>query len=568
MRILRQRYELIEPIGQGGMGQVWRGRDLELARIVGIKTLPGELSRQPEFRERFQREARAVAALTHPGITVLHDYGRDDDPADPVPFLVMEYVDGCSLSEHIRSGPIPVGRAAAIARDVADALAHSHSLGIVHRDIKPSNVMLTQSGAVKVLDFGIARMLADTATRLTTTGRIVGTPAYMAPEQAEGKPTDARADQYSLGCLLFELLSGKTPFTGDSVFSVMNQHLTRPASPPSERRAEVPVALDAVVLRLLAKSSEDRFAEMEQVRAALAEFADGPDAAAARRDPSPPASATPAPPTYAPNTGTATATATAQQPTPVAGIDTPPRPHVPPRPSVAASATRTAPAAPPPVPPAAPPSTAPPKAAPPPTPPPRTLPPTYVNPRLGEHRGRDSGPSHFAANERASHGYSPAAPTPTPIPRPPAAGRAPAIAATAAAALVAVMALTPWGSVSGGGESMTYDGFEGYVGQAALAAGLLAALLFGLGSRSFAATRAGVASAALAAALALMTAVKPAVFIWTTSDARDESVSISRINKFNPSAEVGAYVALLAAVIACAAGVMVVRHLNASTRDG
>ncbi|WP_436777354.1 serine/threonine-protein kinase [Yinghuangia sp. YIM S09857] len=275
MRVLNGRYELLETVGQGGMGQVWRGRDRELARIVGVKTLPGELSRQPEFRERFQREARTVAALAHPGITVLHDFGRDDDPADPVPFLVMEFVEGRSLAALIRSGPVPVAQAVAIARDIADALAHSHRAGIVHRDIKPSNVMLTPTGTVKVLDFGIAHLLADTVPRLTATGRIVGTPAYMSPEQAMGEPVDGRADQYSVGCVLFELLCGRPPFTGDSAFSVLNQHLTRPASAPSRRRGDVPPELDAVVLRLLGKAAHERYPTMDAVSQALATYADG-----------------------------------------------------------------------------------------------------------------------------------------------------------------------------------------------------------------------------------------------------------------------------------------------------
>lgn len=275
MRVLNGRYELLETVGQGGMGQVWRGRDRELARIVGVKTLPGELSRQPEFRERFQREARTVAALAHPGITVLHDFGRDEDPDDPVPFLVMEFVEGRSLAALIRSGPVPVAQAAAIARDIADALAHSHRAGIVHRDIKPSNVMLTPTGVVKVLDFGIAHLLADAVPRLTATGRIVGTPAYMAPEQAMGEPVDERADQYSVGCVLFELLCGRPPFTGDSAFAVLNQHLTRPASAPSRHRGDVPPELDAVVLRLLGKAAHERYPTMDAVSRALDTCADG-----------------------------------------------------------------------------------------------------------------------------------------------------------------------------------------------------------------------------------------------------------------------------------------------------
>ncbi|MFE9629576.1 serine/threonine-protein kinase [Streptomyces sp. NPDC006463] len=171
-------------------------------------TVAVELTRQEEFRQRFRREARTGAALSHQGVATPCDVGEDADGTEAVPFPVMEYVDGRTLADILRTGPLPVARAVAMARDIADTLVHSHGLGPVHRDIKPSNVMVTESGAVKVLDFGIAKALAETATRLTATGLRVGTPAYLSPEQIDGAAVDARTDICSLGCLLYELLTG------------------------------------------------------------------------------------------------------------------------------------------------------------------------------------------------------------------------------------------------------------------------------------------------------------------------------------------------------------------------
>lgn len=541
MRVLNNRYELIEAIGQGGMGQVWRGRDRELARIVGIKTLPGELSRQPEFRERFQREARAVAALAHPGITVLHDYGRDDDSADPVPYLVMEYVDGQPLSAYIRSGPVPVGRAAAIARDIADALAHSHGLGIVHRDIKPSNVMLTTNGTVKILDFGIARMLADTATRLTTTGRIVGTPAYMSPEQAQGHAVDARADQYSLGCVLFELLTGHTPFTGDSVFAVMNQHLGRPAEPPSQHRAEVPAAVDALVLRMLAKDAEQRFAAISDVRSALDAFADRQAAYSA-------------PPAAAPNAGGAPARPAA--PPTVKSTRAASTPHVP-----------TASAMPP-----APPPTAPPRPVPPTSPPPGSSlpaqpagsppawrqpdPVTYPNPM--PHGGW---PGNGAPGPYPHHQ---ATPPPNAYGRPPRPGRGWAALALVLMVLSSFSALMPWGSVSVDMESDSasekYKGYEAYLSIGVVSVAVLASLLFVIGIQVRGANRGGVFFSALAGIGAGIAVVHPAYLIWTVRDARDAGATMEMVNAVSPTAEAGAYVTLIAAIVACVVGSLAARR--------
>ncbi|WP_161500795.1 protein kinase domain-containing protein [Embleya scabrispora] len=269
MRVLGGRYELLESVGHGGMGVVWRGVDRELGRTVAVKVLPVELTRQQEFRDRFRREARTVAGLSHPGVATLYDVGEDTTGAEPIPFLVMEFVDGRTLAEALREGPLPIGRTVSIAHDVADALVHSHGHGVVHRDLKPANIMLTSTGGVKVLDFGIAKVLAETTTRLTATGMTVGTPAYLSPEQIEGRDVDARTDLYSLGALIYELLTGRPPFLADSPFAVMHQHLSRPPTPPSAMRPQVPEELDAVVLRLLAKHPDERFPTASRLRTAL-----------------------------------------------------------------------------------------------------------------------------------------------------------------------------------------------------------------------------------------------------------------------------------------------------------
>lgn len=269
MRVLGGRYELTQPVGHGGMGVVWRGVDRELGRTVAVKVLPAELTRQQEFRDRFRREARTVAALSHPGVATLYDVGEDTTGGEPTPFLVMEFVHGRTLAEALHEGPLPIARTVSIARDVTDALVHSHGHGVVHRDLKPANIMLTASGGVKVLDFGIAKVLAETTTRLTATGMTVGTPAYLSPEQIEGRDVDARTDLYSLGALIYELLTGRPPFLADSPFAVMHQHLSKPPTPPSAMRPQVPEDLDALVLRLLAKHPDERFPTASRLLTAL-----------------------------------------------------------------------------------------------------------------------------------------------------------------------------------------------------------------------------------------------------------------------------------------------------------
>lgn len=269
--MLGQRYELVEQLGHGGMGTVYRAVDHRLRRTVAVKTLSAELALQPEFLTRFQREAHAAAALNHPGVATVHDVGEDASGGAAEPYLVMEYVEGRTLGQVLKDGALPVAQAVDITGQVLDALEHSHRHAIVHRDIKPANVMLTGSGKAKVVDFGIAKALSEAATRLTGTGVAVGTPAYLAPEQINGGETDHRTDLYAVGCLLYELLTGRPPYTGDSPFSVMHQHLSAEPVPPSRLRPELPPAVDAVIVRALHKGRQDRFANAATMHDSLAE---------------------------------------------------------------------------------------------------------------------------------------------------------------------------------------------------------------------------------------------------------------------------------------------------------
>ncbi|MFE1769695.1 protein kinase [Streptomyces sp. NPDC059008] len=269
-RILGERYELVEQLGQGGMGTVYRAVDRRLRRTVAVKTLSAELALQPEFLARFQREAHAAAALNHPGVATVHDVGEDAGGGSAEPYLVMEYVAGRTLGQVLKDGALPVAQAADIVGQVLAALDHSHRHAIVHRDIKPANVMLTDGRQVKVVDFGIAKALSEAVTRLTGTGVAVGTPAYLAPEQINGAETDHRTDLYAVGCLLYELLTGRPPYTGDSPFSVMHQHLAAEPVPPSRLRPELPPAVDEVIVRALRKDRADRFADATAMKTALA----------------------------------------------------------------------------------------------------------------------------------------------------------------------------------------------------------------------------------------------------------------------------------------------------------
>ncbi|MGI5400580.1 Stk1 family PASTA domain-containing Ser/Thr kinase [Streptomyces sp. CA-135486] len=258
------RYVLKAPLGEGGMASVHRAHDSVLGRTVAVKTLHSELARDPSFRERFRREAQAVAGLSHANIVAVHDSGEDAGEAGIVQYIVMEYVPGRSLRELIREsaaadGAMPLSTALAMTAAVLDALACSHERGLIHRDIKPANVMVTDDGTVKVMDFGIARALQSDATAMTRTGTVLGTPQYLSPEQALGNPADARSDLYSVGCMLYELATGTLPFDGESTMSVLYQHVQQAPPIPSSVNPSLPPAVDAVVARALSKDPEQRY---------------------------------------------------------------------------------------------------------------------------------------------------------------------------------------------------------------------------------------------------------------------------------------------------------------------
>jgi serine/threonine-protein kinase len=247
------------------MAEVYRARDELLGREVALKVLSERFSRDKAFVERFRREAQAAANLSHPNIVSLYDYGSDDDTY----FIVMEFIDGKALSDVIAAeAPLMPERAADIAAEVAAALQRAHSAGLVHRDIKPGNIMITSAGQTKVTDFGIARALRrDGETTMTQTGMVIGTAAYLSPEQAQGNTVDARSDVYSLGCVLYEMLTGRPPFAGDTPLSIAYKHVRESAARPSQSNADVPRELDAIVLKALAKNPDNRYdsaTEMQQ----------------------------------------------------------------------------------------------------------------------------------------------------------------------------------------------------------------------------------------------------------------------------------------------------------------
>ncbi|PPK68123.1 Stk1 family PASTA domain-containing Ser/Thr kinase [Actinokineospora auranticolor] len=266
-RLLSNRYEIGETIGYGGMSEVHRGRDVRLSREVAVKVLRQDLARDPQFLERFRREAQNAAALNHPAIVAVYDTGETRVDGGPLPYIVMEYVDGRTLRDIVKSeGPLPGQRAMEIMADVCAALDFSHRHGIVHRDVKPANVMITRSGAVKVMDFGIARAVADGQVAVTQTAAVIGTAQYLSPEQARGEAVDARSDVYATGCVLFELLTGEPPFTGDSPVAVAYQHVREDPKPPSALNPRVSPQLDAIVLKAMSKGAPNRYQSAAEMR--------------------------------------------------------------------------------------------------------------------------------------------------------------------------------------------------------------------------------------------------------------------------------------------------------------
>ena len=242
--------------------------------------LRADLARDPSFYLRFRREAQNAAALNHPAIVAVYDTGEAETPTGPLPYIVMEYVDGVTLRDIVHTeGPMPSQRAIEVIADACQALNFSHQHGIIHRDVKPANIMISKTGAVKVMDFGIARALAD-ANSVTQTAAVIGTAQYLSPEQARGEKVDARSDVYSLGCVLYEILTGEPPFVGDSPVAVAYQHVREDPVPPSQRHNDISPELDAVVLKALAKNPDNRYQTAAEMRADLVRVHSGeaPDA--------------------------------------------------------------------------------------------------------------------------------------------------------------------------------------------------------------------------------------------------------------------------------------------------
>lgn len=274
-RVLSGRYELGGIIGRGGMADVHRGVDSRLGRTVAIKLLRPDMARDPQFQARFKREAQSVAALNHPSIVAIYDTGEHTVPDGSedsvrVPYIVMEFVEGKTIRDLIRAKEVSIDRAIDFCLGVLSALEYSHKAGIVHRDIKPANVMYCEgSNSVKVMDFGIARAIADSSATMTQTQAVVGTAQYLSPEQARGETVDARSDLYSAACLLYEMLTGRPPFVGDSPVSVAYQHVREIPEPASSVNPEVSAALDSVLAKALQKNRADRFQDAAAFRRAL-----------------------------------------------------------------------------------------------------------------------------------------------------------------------------------------------------------------------------------------------------------------------------------------------------------
>ncbi|MFD6414970.1 protein kinase [Streptomyces sp. NPDC060194] len=261
------RYRLTRRIGRGGMAEVFAAEDLRLGRVVAVKLLRSDLAEDATSKARFTREAQSVAGLNHHAVVAVYDSGEDRIGPNMVPYIVMELVEGRTIRDLLQTAEPPgPEQSLIITSGVLEALAYSHQHGIVHRDIKPANVIITNSGAVKVMDFGIARALHGVQSTMTQTGMVMGTPQYLSPEQALGKAVDHRSDLYATGCLLYELLTGRPPFTGETPLAVVYQHVQDLPVPPSETSEVTPPELDGLVMRSLAKDPDDRFQTAEEMR--------------------------------------------------------------------------------------------------------------------------------------------------------------------------------------------------------------------------------------------------------------------------------------------------------------
>ncbi len=269
-RLLGGRYEIDSELGHGGMAEVYLGTDQVLGRQIAVKILSSQYSRDDSFVARFRREAQTAAALNHPNVVSVFDTGSDDGTH----YIVLEYIQGKTLGQVIKEdGRLMPERAVEIGESVASGLAFAHRNGIVHRDVKPGNIMLTPTGDVKVMDFGIARAASSAA--ITQTATVLGTAAYFSPEQAQGEPVDARSDIYSLGCVLYEMVTATAPFVGDSPLAVAYKHVREDPVPPSQLNPDVTPALDAIVLKCMAKNPANRYQTAEDLRADLQRFREG-----------------------------------------------------------------------------------------------------------------------------------------------------------------------------------------------------------------------------------------------------------------------------------------------------
>ncbi|GAA3794837.1 Stk1 family PASTA domain-containing Ser/Thr kinase [Streptomyces coacervatus] len=280
-RRLGGRYELGQVLGRGGMAEVYLAHDTRLGRQVAVKTLRADLARDPSFQARFRREAQSAASLNHPAIVAVYDTGEDYIDGVSIPYIVMEYVDGSTLRELLHSGrKLLPERAMEMTIGILQGLEYAHRNGIVHRDIKPANVMLTRNGQVKVMDFGIARAMGDSGMTMTQTAAVIGTAQYLSPEQAKGEQVDARSDLYSTGCLLYELLTVRPPFVGDSPVAVAYQHVREEAQAPSVFDPEITPEMDAIVLKALVKDPNYRYQSADEMRIDIEACLDGQPVAA------------------------------------------------------------------------------------------------------------------------------------------------------------------------------------------------------------------------------------------------------------------------------------------------
>ncbi|MEV5079359.1 Stk1 family PASTA domain-containing Ser/Thr kinase, partial [Streptomyces sp. NPDC056159] len=280
-RRLGGRYELGHVLGRGGMAEVYLAHDTRLGRTVAVKTLRADLARDPSFQARFRREAQSAASLNHPAIVAVYDTGEDYIDGVSIPYIVMEYVDGSTLRELLHSGrKLLPERSMEMTIGILQGLEYAHRSGIVHRDIKPANVMLTRNGQVKVMDFGIARAMGDSGMTMTQTSAVIGTAQYLSPEQAKGEQVDARSDLYSTGCLLYELLTVRPPFVGDSPVAVAYQHVREEPQPPSVFDPEITPEMDAIVMRALVKDPDYRYQSADEMRADIEACLDGQPVAA------------------------------------------------------------------------------------------------------------------------------------------------------------------------------------------------------------------------------------------------------------------------------------------------